>query len=703
MELGKTPPNQVFGFSEIVRNLISKIDELKKDINGLKIKISEFEMRINEIEQNTKNFANASDFEITLKKVNSLTSNILNLSTKISSIEEKMNLIEEPKKEIEGLRVNIDAINDKITDISQKFTDFEANMRKIDEIETSSRNAIEEVKKEIDENYLKKIDKNEILDKINDLSTEMSSKVSMLEELNSKLKELRENLGHIVDATARKEDLDKLRIEIAGYASERASLNKRILENERKQNAFSEILEIQDKKLLDLFSSFTSLKTRIEQITTDIVNEKEKINELYSSVQKINEIEKKVVDITVSNKKIQETIEKINNDFAKINSDFLKIRDDLEINNKQITAIFRKFGAIENNIHNLISTKEEISKKIVESDKKQEAFAKVIEIQDKKISDLFSSISPIRSDIESIKSKISEISKSLLMERERIDKLYKDTERINEIEVTLNKNIQDTFRVLKEMDFVNRRIDKTLTDFNNVVNSFVKKEEIDKIYAEIKNLPKNQDISSIKSDIDKLVREKDMIGNELRNLTKYLDENVSKFEKVRFEIAGVNQRVNEISDKVVDLMNRMSLVKSHTEEIKKLEAENEQLKKKIDEVIEKSIDRIVSSKTIELNNKLTLTMTSAMNNAALNLSSLQIWLILRNLHTLEDPRMIIENLNSLESIIDFLKSKGLNTDEICNHVVNELFNLRREWSPFDESTAAIYETAIERIRLKIGK
>jgi chromosome segregation ATPase len=355
---------------------------------------------------------------------------------------------------------------------------------------------------------------------------------------------------------------------------------------------------------------------------------------------------------------------------------------------------------IEDIVSEFMSLKDSVNKKISENEKKQEAFAKIIETQDKKVLDLFSSINLVNNNISAIKTKSDEIERKISNEKERIDKLEQEIGKISEIEITLNKNVQDTFKVLKEVDFVNKRIDRVLTNFDNSIASFVKRDEIDRIKDELKNFSRSSDISMLKNQIDGLTREKDMILNDLKNINKYLDETTGKIEKNKFETTSTINKINELNNRILDLANRMSLLKSNTEQIKELQLKTDQIENRIDEVIGKSIDRMISAKILELNNKLSISMTNAMNDAALNLSSLQIWLILRNLHTLDDPRMIVENLNSIESIIDFLKSRGLNTDEIRNSVINELFNLRREWAPFDESTAQLYETAIDRLRLK---
>jgi chromosome segregation ATPase len=484
-------------------------------------------------------------------------------------------------------------------------------------------------------------------------------------------------------------------------------MNRRMFENEKKQKAVSEILEFQDKKISDLFSSVIlirdeigSSKEKIERITKDVLDEKKRMDEIYTNIQRLNEFEIKLNENVTSSKKTQEDVSKLHLDLDRINSEFLSIKNSTDSLNKQINSISNRVKDIESTVSEFTSLKETVNKKISENEKKQEAFAKIIETQDKKVLDLFSSINLVNNNINAIRTKGEEIERELSNEKERIDKLEQEIGKINEIEITLNKNVQDTFKVLKEVDFVNKRIDRALTNFDNSIASFVKRDEIDRIKDDLKNFSRNSDISALKNQIDSLTREKDMILNDLKNINKYLDETTGKIEKDKFETASTMNKINELNNRILDLANRMSLLKSNTEQIKELQSKTDQIEKRIDEVIGKSIDRMISAKILELNNKLSISMTNAMNDAALNLSSLQIWLILRNLHTLDDPRMITENLNSVESIIDFLKSRGLNTDEIRNSVINELFNLRREWAPFDESTAQLYETAIERLRLK---
>ena len=393
--------------------------------------------------------------------------------------------------------------------------------------------------------------------KLNSINTELNvNKVNYLKELSLKQKEIdfnNEKLNQI------KNELDEFK---ATFELKIAKVKEQIInEYMERINALQKEKELIENNLADLNKEYLLLKEKFKNETDTLTKEKEVLLEQLNQItlkkkQLSDELEKEHLEFT-------NTMNKLKNDF-KIKNDALKKL------NKELQEKLQKLEL-------------EYNKLVATYDREKSAW-------DDKFKYLIEQIEQIKNELKELKIKydlnMDELQKKILAERERLEKIYKDSlnngenihnEQLKQAQDTWNKKYEDVNAQNINLDSENAILMKKIESYEN--NGFTN--EIDeklKIAFENENKYKIQ--------LDNLKKEKDDKINQLNEKLNSERENYKKkIENLKLKLADYEERRN---DKNADFLkakavhdknseNNIILIQQLNEKLERLQKENERL------------------------------------------------------------------------------------------------------------------------------
>jgi chromosome segregation ATPase len=664
-DIQKKHNDEVNNLKEYIKQLNKKIiDIFKNRLDLLKKKNIEFNDIINKPSDGDKGSGGV--------KIN------IEIENKIDNIIYIISKTEIDKFDI----INDDIIEKKIIEIENEFYDFifVSYINQINNLKKMNDDLINEAKKNnLDVNKIEKYEKLideqnlQILNLRQELEKKKNEKENEINELKEQLKQLEDDYNN------KSEDIDilsDLQNKITKYKSQIKEknellinfnnkineLNKESISNTEKHNKELEkirnLYNIKEKMLNEKINNLNIELGQVQKGFTELWDEKEKSILLTDVIKKINEKDgyiNKLIDIMNKMKIEIQNKQKTNNELNNQLQELIKqnnIKDEKinnllqkEQNTNQLTSTLANY---ENNIVLLQNTIEILKKKIKEKNETIEKNNEIIdnlnkEIVDKKnkLSENDNTINNLTQNIDELNNTIQTITnesqKNKSKQDELIEKQEKDIKEKEKEKKILDGKIKEYEIKIKEYELKNSELIKLINSNNNnniIYDDIIKKN--DKLLTE--NLKLNEQLEKYKtlnneltSIVTSLGLENDAMKqqinrqtDELNNIKKILNEYVNTIQKLNKVIGGNNINIENIINRITNIINQSKQTSSESLEIKKQkeELENELILIKTQkEELEKTINELKTQiKTLNENiKKITNEINLLFNN--LNITS----------------------------------------------------------------------------------
>ncbi len=548
--------------TQIENEQTENLNQIEKEKDD---KIAELQDTLDELNMRYEEYVKNSEKELYLRsqKIESLNNFINDTKDSISTIKNQ----QEASLKAQELQFEIEKneITDKIDKVKKDLDNNNIEISSLNEQNIELQNLLSELTeklKELNDDLLRekeeaeeKID--ELKNKLNSINTELNvNKVNYLKELSLKQKEIdfnNEKLNQI------KNELDEFK---ATFELKIAKVKEQIInEYMERINALQKEKELLENNLADLNKEYLLLKEKFKNETDSLTKEKEILLEQLNQItlkkkQLSDELEKEHLEFT-------NTINKLKNDFKTKNDALKKLNKELQ----------EKLQKLELEYNKLVAT----------YDREKSAW-------DDKFKYLIEQIEQIKNELKELKIKydlnMDELQKKILAERERLEKIYKDSlnngenihnEQLKQAQDTWNKKYEDVNAQNINLDSENAILMKKIESYEN--NGFTN--EIDeklKIAFENENKYKIQ--------LDNLKKEKDDKINQLNEKLNSERENYKKkIENLKLKLADYEERRN---DKNADFLkakavhdknseNNIILIQQLNEKLERLQKENERL------------------------------------------------------------------------------------------------------------------------------
>ena len=548
--------------TEIENEQTENLNQIEKEKDD---KIAELQDTLDELNMRYEEYVKNSEKELYLRnqKIETLNNFINDTKESISTIKNQQEA--SLKAQESQFEIEKNEITDKIDKVKKDLDNNNIEISSLNDQNIELQNLLNELNeklKELNDSLLRekeegdiKID--ELKSKLNSINTELNvNKVNYLKELSLKQKEIdfnNEKLNQI------KNELDEFK---ATFELKIAKVKEQIInEYMERINALQKEKELIENNLADLNKEYQLLKEKFKNETDKLTKEKEVLLEQLNQItlkkkQLSDELEKEHLEFT-------NTMNKLKNEF-KIKNDALKKL------NKELQEKLQKLEL-------------EYNKLVATYDREKSAW-------DDKFKYLIEQIEQIKNELKELKIKydlnMDELQKKILAERERLEKIYKDSlnngenihnEQLKQAQDTWNKKYEDVNAQNINLDSENAILMKKIESYEN--NGFTNGiDEKLKIAFENENKYKIQ--------LENLKKEKDDKINQLNEKLNSERENYKKkIENLKLKLADYEEKRN---DKNADFLkakavhdknseNNIILIQQLNEKLERLQKENERL------------------------------------------------------------------------------------------------------------------------------
>ena len=539
-----------------------KLNQIEKEKDD---KIIELQDNLDEINIQYDEYVKNSEKELYLRnqKIESLNNFINDTKESISTIKSQQEIsLKAQEQQFENEKKEI---NDKIDKVKKDLENNNIELSTLNEQNIEFQNLLTELTeklKEINEELLRekeeadfKID--ELKNRLNSINTELNvNKVNYQKELSLKQKEIdfnNEKLNQI------KNELEEFK---ATFELKIAKIKEEIInEYMEKINSIQKEKELIENTLSDLNKEYLLLEEKFKNETEKLKKEKENLND------QLNQI-------TLKKKQLSDELEKEHLEYMNLIN---KLKNDFKIKNE---ALKKQNKELQEKLQKL---ELEYNKLVTNYDREKSTW-------DDKFKYIMEQIEQIKNELKELKIKydlnMDELQKKILAERERLEKIYKDSlnngenihnEQLKQAQDTWNKKYEDVNEQNKNLDSENALLLKKIESYeNNGITS-----EIDeKLRIAFENENK------LKEQLDNLTKEKDEKISQLNEKLNNERENYKKkLELLQLKLADYEERRN---DKNADFLkakavhdknseNNTILIQQLNEKLERLQKENERL------------------------------------------------------------------------------------------------------------------------------
>lgn len=546
---------------------IRELEKTEEKIKEVSAVLRERNSYLKNLEKEKQDAINHQKYDLIIKRCKTT---ILDKSLKEKQKENLIldNEIENQEKEIQKIKKQISQKNSEVEELQQKVNEINKKIQSQTSNEQDTlHKEIAELKAEIaglqvrEENFTNRLQDNK--QRIEEIEEKIEDTESELEKLKSSSPELKQQHNKLKSLQKEFDDLEKkrrrfyvLKSEISTLKNKREEKNKSIIEQKKE-------LELIERNIQQDFDEIKYVKS-IEQAT--------KIKK--ESQNKIQEIE---IEIENINKNINEN-EKKN---AVFEQDILREeRLKQDITKLDICPLCKSKV-----------TKEHTHEVTQKSDKKIKEAKRLIEENEKLNQKATQKLEELQLTLNKLKTKINEIDIDIIkiknseQKKEQIKNLYKNIETYEQELRNTNKEIEETREEFESLKNIEEKYDDTRLRLQEL--SFA---EID-VDSEVSM--KQRDSSRLSNDLKSLTRDIEESESELKKIIQQLTEKNKIVENKEKEEQELYERFNkffsdrnELQDKQkvieTDIIGHQHTARSHEDKINQIKINKAQINAQID-------------------------------------------------------------------------------------------------------------------------
>jgi len=375
-------------FIEQNKQLTDDIDKLKEENESLKIISDSFHQEKEKSIQLAKE--NNATIEDLLQKIIEKDALTKDLESKIEFLNETNVMDLEVSKSIETKEKEIESLQSQLGDKSKQIQEFELSAKEKNQIVQDQKNNIDNLNKVITEQSQKLEEVSADLEKIKSEQITNAGLIGRLQEKDSKIKELLEQIQYLENDTVQKSKFEKVQVLLE-------KKDEIITEKEK------EIFKIESSQQ-SLVQSIKELQQKVETfslVKKDLAKKEERIKNLVLEIEKLtqqNIMNKEFIDQIQA--RLEESQEKSGNISGKLELEIISLRN---LHDEQITEI-KELRAKGDSLKNKIFESEQIEDRILTDmqnvkDEKMKLEAE-LENKDKELVELKKRIKVMRRDIK---------------------------------------------------------------------------------------------------------------------------------------------------------------------------------------------------------------------------------------------------------------------------------------------------------------
>ena len=558
----KSQKNKIEELTDRLNNETERSNNQEERFSGY-IEVKNTELKI--IHQKFEAFNSLINFELnaknnTLEEIRVKLSSHLN-KTKTTNVENLINKDKSSNNKKKLQRIKLLELLKNSEKLLQVENKLKVIMQKIDVMKTILKHKDSELESCVVGNREEIMDDSSLIitlkNKGDELSSELATQTSLVEEKNNHIKELN---NAIIDLTTniknKEEDINNLKTVLE-------DLNQKFEKETEKTKNLKNKNEALKEKEKDLREEIQKLKNDVEEKLSELALNKDsgkKLKELLLTYEQVKE-DKLNLDNKVKELLLQKDIQvKETNDFKEKNNSLSSKLNDLTKNYNKLNKENQK--AKEEN--------EDLYLKINSLNEDFKIQNKKIEDQDKKFKDLSAEMEIIKDENKELKSEIIKKEENLKILKDKIAKLKIEltTKQSSpeKMEVPIDED-ENCYEELKaHLELLNEQNDLNEKTISGLEALLIEKEDkIDLLYKKIKNQTKQSltQIKSIKSMISIKRQDKMDVNNSNTVNSLVMDDNYNIIKEKMVELLKKNSS-NELNAKLLDYVSLLESIHEET-------------------------------------------------------------------------------------------------------------------------------------------
>lgn len=606
--------------SDEISNVTHLHDEAKKLLKEIEEKLVKSNESLRE--EKSKNKTYADNIGSHIEDIQALgEQNKLLKTDQLRSNEEKRTLLEEigrlnehieclqnEVKESEKNNVQLEESNAKLT---QSINDKQFEVRNLEKNDAELRSDIEKVRKEV------------VL--VRDQKHALEAKMTLVQEEIKNVERRREKLEYdLIDS--------KTHLKRTEENFERTTIQKGELEEEAKvlEEVISK-LNVENKKNNE---SLEEVKTKLEQER----KEKQKLNDAVKALEQV------ICDLTNSSKKQNSCLEQTKQELDEVIGTKQQMLSHVEMLKDTNKDLKKKISTLSQDIESMQDLCDTKTRQFKDLEQSSDEKSKTIQLHEKKERELQSQIEELLS-MEEIRA--SELTNS----RKEISKLRKEKVHIVENYETINVQLQQSLKELKDS---NEMYIKSNTQNEKQVEELTRFRELtSEINEELKN--RNDEISLLTLEKAELERELTSMKNLIENNSLKQSSLHKQKQSIEIQMEKYKESENEASKKLSEAKKKLEIM------IKEIDNER-------DEKCDLELQLKYTREKAEQWKKLSFEIKEERNRLQMQISELDKDLNEKHLNLAEEKSTLEKEIQTLKNLVKRLKSN----EEKLREKVDEL-------------------------------
>ncbi|KAH0785945.1 Formin 2 Domain containing protein [Histomonas meleagridis] len=570
-------------------NVKEENDKIKQELSLTKQSKASVEQKVNELENEIETLKSK---EINIKEESDkMKQELINMKQNKAIAENKIEELENEIQTIKTKDLNIKEEYDKIKQensiLKQNKLVNESKIKELEEeIETLTQKSDSSSSSSSSDN------EDELRNEINSLKEVKSSNEAMIQHLKAQIESMKskkvsdegssssssssdnDNDDKIEILATREIELNEIKEAKAKSDLKIVELKNEIESLKNNENDYKSENDKIKQELSQVKQSKTIAESKIEELETEINSLKNKENELKTENDKI----KQELSLTKQNKitsdsKIEELENDINNlknkeielqsENEKIKQELSNVKQSKASSDSKIEELNSEIESLKSKELSLINDAENIKQELLNvKTSKASAEIKIEELQNE-INTLVNQESNYKNDSDNIKQELSQMKQTKALLESKIESLN------NEIESLKNKEIQ-----------INEENDKIKQDLSSTKqNKLILETKIEQYENEIKSYKeKEQSLDNNKKELESKIKE---MENEIETLkNKEHSSSSSSSSSSDDEDDNNNEQKEQIEKLTKEISEKDKIIKSHKDEITKLQGQINTIKKK---------------------------------------------------------------------------------------------------------------------------